>query len=200
MFRVFKVYSIAAVVMFIVSGCSSHSITAYKIYPKIKTVDYKDICRGKTLSVGKIFTAHGVMLEEMKYATQDYKEFSYTESEWANKPSREIDRALLRSIRGARIFDSVNGYRSHAKSDLRLETNVYSFMQYYSKDKKESYVDVSFSFSLVNQKTSKSIKSTVISTRVKCETADAEGGVIALNHALEIILEKTNIWLSSDCH
>lgn len=194
-----KIYIAVAIAIFF-SGCtSSPAVTAYKIYPTINRVDYKDICKGKTLQVGKVFTEHNLMLEEMKYATQDYKEFTYTESEWANKPSKAISSALLRSIRAAKIFDSVSGYRSHTRSDLRLETNIYSFMQYYSDNNKESYVEVSFSLSLVDVKKARAMKSTVITAHVKSKTLDAEGGVIALNNALETVLKKTNIWLSDSC-
>ena len=193
-----KIY-IAAVIVVLLSGCTLPAVTSYTIHPHIKPANYKDVCKGKTLSVGKVFTANSLMLEEMKYRTQHYKEFTYTESDWANKPSTEISRALLRSIRGSKIFDSVSGYRSYARSDLRLETNIYSFMQYYNKDNTESYVEVSFSLSLVDVKNAKAIKSTVISTKVKCATPNAKGGVVALNHALEIVLDKTNIWLSESC-
>ena len=194
-----KIY-IFLVALVLFSGCSSTpAVTAYKLYPQIKAPHYAKICKGESLRVGKVFTANTLQLVEMKYATPHYKELTYTESEWANKPAKEISRALLRSIRGSNIFDSVSGYRSHARSDLLLETNIYSFMQYYNEDFSKSYVDVSFSLSLVDVKNAKALKSTVISTRVKSETPDAEGGVVALHHALEDILDKTNIWLSESC-
>lgn len=193
-----KIYIAVAILVFL-SGCTSPAVTSYKIYPQIKPTKYKYVCKGKTLSVGKVLTAHNLMVGDMKYTTQHYKEFTYTESDWANTPSSEISRALLRSIRGAKIFDNVSGYRSYARSDLRLETNIYSFMQYYNKDNTKSYVDVIFSLSLVDVKNAKIIKSTLVSTRVKCETPNAESGVVALNHALEIVLDKINIWLSNSC-
>lgn len=194
-----KLY-IFVILVALFSGCSSSpAVTSYKLYPQIKEPHYAHICKGVSLKVGKVFTAHTLQLEEMKYATQHYKELTYTESQWANKPAIEISRALLRSIRGAKIFDSVSGYRSRARADLLLETNIYSFMQYYNEDLSKSYVDVSFSLSLVDVKNAKAIKSTVISTRVKSETPDAEGGVVALHHALEDILDKTNVWLSESC-
>lgn len=180
-------------------GCTSLPVTPYKIYPDMKPIYYNGICKGKTLSVGKVFSAHSLMLEEMKYIEQHYKEFSYSESKWANIPSESISRVLLHSIENADIFGSVSGYRSYARSDLRLETNIYNFMQYYNDKNSKSYIEISFSLSLVDVKSAKVVKSTVIKTRVKCTTPNAEGGVVALNKGLAEVLEKTNLWLSESC-
>ncbi len=187
--------------LFLFTGCSKilSPITSYTIDPSIHKSKYSSVCEKKTLRVGKVFTSQNLMLNQMKYSLNDYKQFAYTESKWANIPSKAINKALLRSIRDAKIFDSVSSYRSHTRDDLLLETNVYSFMQYYSKKEKKSYVDVTFSLSLVDIKKAKSLCSIVITKEIQSKTLDAEGGVIALNKALESVLEETNKWLSESC-
>ena len=188
-------------ILLLLTGCSTilPPITAYTIDPTMHESKDNLVCKGKTLRVGKVFTSQNLMLKQMKYASDDYKQFTYTESKWANTPNKAISSALLRSIRDAKIFDSVSSYRSHTRDDLLLETNVYSFMQYYSEEDKKSYVDVTFSFSLVDVKKAKSLRSIVIKRKVESKTLDAEGGVIALNKALESVLEETNKWLSESC-
>ncbi len=194
-----RVYLI--ITLLLLTGCSKtlSPITAYTIDPSMHESKYSSVCKGKTLRVGKVFTSQNLMLKQMKYASNDYKQFSYTESKWANIPSKAISRALLRSIRDAKIFDSVSSYRSHTRDDLLLETNVYNFMQYYSEKEKKSYVDVTFSLSLVDTQKAKTLHSVVIKREVESKTLDAEGGVIALNEALESVLEETNRWLSESC-
>ena len=194
-----RVYLVLALLLF--AGCSTTlpPITAYTIDPTMHESKSSTVCTGKTLRVGKVFTSQNLMLKQMKYASDDYKQFTYTESKWANTPNKAISSALLRSIRDAKIFDSVSSYRSHARDDLLLETNVYSFIQYYSEENKKSYVDVTFSLSLVDMKKAKALHSIVIKKTVESKTPDAEGGVIALNKALESVLEETNEWLSESC-
>ena len=189
-----------ALVLVLLTGCSAlPPITAYTINPAIHVSKYSSVCKGKTLRVGKVFTSQNLMLKQMKYAAEEHKQFTYTESQWANTPNKAISRALLRSIRDANIFDSVSSYRSHSRDDLLLETNVYSFMQYYSMKNKNSYVDVTFSLSLVDVQKAKTLHSIVIRKQIESKTLDAEGGVIALNKALESVLEDTNKWLSEAC-
>jgi ABC-type uncharacterized transport system auxiliary subunit len=174
-------------------------MTEYRIEPPLKESPALHSCGDKSITIGKVFTSSTLMTKQMRYAENNYKEFSYLESEWANSPSKSISKALLNSIREAKIFSSVNSYRSRARNDLLLEANIDSFMQYYDEKKSSSYVKVALSLSLVDVKNVKALESTYIEKIVQSDSLNAEGGVNALNSALSEVLVATNLWLSEVC-
>ncbi len=187
---------------FFLMGCSVSvpALTEYRIDPMIKKNKVtSNLCKDKTITIGQVFTSNSLMTNQMRYGLSGYKEYSYTESEWANAPSKSISIALLKSVRDAEIFKSVNSYRSRARNDLLLETHVDSFMQYYTGDNNSSYVKVVFSFALVRVKDVKALDSIVIEKELSVDTLNAEGGVKALNFALSEVLVETNLWLSEAC-
>ena len=183
-------------------GCSITipHVLEYRINPEIVTIDKpSNQCKNKTLKVSQVFTSNSLKTKSMQYAGDGYKVFEFTESEWGSTPNKAITDALLISVRKATSFATVSGYRSRTKTDFILETNVDSFMQYFSKDNNSSYVDVSLSFTLVDAKSGKPLSSKVVHEEIKTESADALGGVNALNRALSKALNSANIWLDSSC-
>ena len=189
-------------ILFFLAGCSISvpAVIEYRIDPVIKKNEVgSGLCKDKTITIGQVFTANSLMTNQMRYGLSDYKEYSYSESEWANAPSKAISSALLKSVRNAEIFKSVSSYRSRARSDLLLGTNVESFMQYYTLENKDSYVKVVFSLSLVSLKDVKALNSIVIEKELKTNALNAEAGVKSLNQALSEVLVETNLWLSTVC-
>ena len=72
-------------------------------------------------------------------------------------------------------------------------------MQYFEQENEKSYVEVVVTFNLLNTKNSKSLSHSTFSARVDTGSADAQGGVIALNLGLSKVLYETNIWLNGVC-
>ena len=183
-------------------GCSvtAPAVTEYRVDPLLNNeTDKLQLCRDKTITIGQVFTENSLITNQMKYVQSGYKEFSYTQSEWASSPNKAISRALLKSVRDSKVFASVSSYRSRARNELLLETNVDSFIQYYGEENNSSFVKVVFSLSLVDVKDVKAIDSIVIEKKIQSESLNAEGGVKALNTGLSEVLEETNIWLSEAC-
>jgi len=184
------------------TGCSVTTpyVTEYRIDPKVAVAEKKDsLCRDKTVKISQIFTSDLLMSKNMNYAGSGYDIHQYTESEWANTPSRAISAALIKSVREAAIFANVSSQRSRSRADLILETNVDTFMQYYTKDNSSSSVVVNFSFTLIDFKSGKVVASKMIQKEQKVDSVDAKGGVDALNNALSEVLYETNSWLKSSC-
>ena len=139
------------------------------------------------------------MSQKMRYVQGDYKEFSFTKSEWTQSPNASISDELLKSIRDTEIFKSVNSYKSRSKSNLILETNVEDFMQYFSEDSKTSYVNIELSVTLIDAMELSPISSTTFTKRVNVKSVNAKGGVEALNKALSELLVDVNNWLELEC-
>jgi cholesterol transport system auxiliary component len=185
-----------------ITGCSVTvpHVLEYRINPEIiKTETQASQCKDKTIKISQVFTSNSLMTKSMQYAGNRYKVFEFTQSEWASTPNKAITESLIKSVRNSSNFSMVSGYRSRTRTDLVLETNVDSFIQYFSNDDNSSYVDVSLSFTLVNARTGEPLSSKIIDKKLPTESADALGGVTALNTALSDVLNQVNIWLNGSC-
>jgi len=186
----------------IFSGCSvTHApIAEYRITPKLdKSTLNAKMCRDKSLKVAQVFSSSSLMSKKMKYAQDDYKEFSFSESEWAVSPNKVITKELVKSLRDTQLFSNVTSFKSRSRSDLILETSVEDFMQYFSTNNEKSYVNVVMSMTLIDAKSSKSIKTKTFIKRIDAKSINAYGGVTALNNAFEIVLTENREWLESVC-
>ena len=186
----------------IFTGCSvTHApIAEYRIAPEVKVAQHSaKSCKDKSLKVGQVFSASSLMSKKMKYAQDDYKEFSFSESEWAISPNKAITKAIVKSVRSSNIFSNVTSFKSRSDSDMILETSVEDFMQYFTKENKKSYVNVVMSMTLIDAKSSKSVATKTFTKRVDVKSINAYGGVDALNSAFGTILQEQNLWLESSC-
>lgn len=197
-----KIKMILIVIAFFFVACTvaKPHVTEYTIAPKIQKQEYTaKLCKEKSLKVGQIFSSNTLMSQKMKYIEQEYKEAAFTQSEWARTPSRAISDALVKSLRSSELFANTSSYKSRSKTDLLLETHLENFIQYFKDDNKKSYVQVTLTFNLLDVKESKSISHKTLNTQVETESIDADGGVVALNKALEKVLLDTNSWLNGVC-
>ena len=196
-----KITLIGILVVFL-TGCTvtKPHVLSYRIAPTVSEMKSNEgSCKANSLKVSQAFTSKGLMSKKMHYVETGYKEFTYTESGWSNPPNKAISKSLLASVRGSGLFLSVNSANSRSKSDLYLETTVEEFLQFYNMEDKTSYVEVKFSFTLVDLKNNKIVDSKVISQNITTESLNAEAGVVALNEALSQVLKQTNIWLHKAC-
>ncbi len=139
------------------------------------------------------------MSKKMKYVVGKYKEFAYNQSEWAENPNRAISDVIVKALESANIFQTAGSYKSFSRSDYTLESRVDLFSQYFSEDKKESFVKIAIVFSLIDNKTAKIIASKHISKERKIQKANAQSGVIALNELLGESLDEMIQWISGSC-
>ena len=82
---------------------------------------------------------------------------------------------------------------------MLLETNIEDFMQYFSKDEKNSFSNVVITLTLIDTQTNSVIATKTFRSKVDSQSADANGGVIALNRALSNVLNESGKWLGETC-
>ncbi|MBT5934498.1 ABC-type transport auxiliary lipoprotein family protein [Sulfurimonas sp.] len=188
--------------IFLFTGCTVTKplVFEYRIVPKVKITTYKStLCKKSSLKVRKVNSSSSLMSKKMKYAEDGYKEFSFSESAWAESPNKAISSQLVKSIKRTNIFSSVHGFKSYTKSKYILESNLEDFMQYFTDSDGKSYVIVSLDMALFDAETVKSLSSRNFTKRVEVMDLNAQGGVKALNLGLAVVLEETNKWLSEVC-
>jgi len=186
----------------IFTGCSvtNPPIAEYRISPQVKSTNYNtSSCKNKSLKISQVFTSSSLMSKKMKYAQDDYKEFSFSESEWAVSPSKAITKELVKSVRETELFSNVSSFKSRSRSDMILETSVEDFMQYFSDSSKKSHVNIVISMTLIDTKSSKSVQTKTFTKKVDVDSINAYGGVEALNSAFGTVLEEHSEWLASVC-
>ncbi len=196
-------YILLVVVLFIFSGCiveKKPAITEYRLSTKNITIQSNaNGCKDKTLKIAKAFSSASLRSLQMSYTQDDNKVFSYSKANWNESPNHSIHQKIFSNIRDSKLFKNVNLSTSKSRYDLVLEINIEDFLQHYSTDLKKSYADVRISLNLINSKKSNIIASEVFTAKVDVKTMDANGGVEALDSALENILSKNIEWLTGVC-
>ena len=192
---------IGLVLLILFSGCSTTHppVVTYKIDPQIKTNNKTTLkYPTSTLKVSETFVDHSLRGIKIKYIDANQREYSYNNSRYAQELNLAITNSIIKTIKDAKIFKNVVSYRSKAKAQLYLEVNLYEFMQYFSKDEKKSYVKVDIDLDLIDNKTLKIIKSKRFKKQKDTNSADAHGGIEALNETLAEIEKEIIIWLGND--
>jgi len=197
-----KRYCIALALLLGLSACSvtTPHIVEYSLKTVTKIEKTKDSqCKQKSLKLSQTFSANTLMNQAMRYTQGDSSEYTFSESKWSQSPNRALTQSLLESIRESDTFATVVGYRSRAKADYVLESELEEFMHYFDTQTQESYVRVRLALSLLESKSAKSLASVTFDEQVAVEELSASGGVKAYNQALTSLLEKSNNWLRKEC-
>ena len=189
---------ISLILFILFSGCSTTHppVVTYKVNPQIKTntkitIKYPTA----TLKVSKTFVDHSLRGVKIRYMDANQKEYSYNNSRYAQELNLAITNSIIKTLKDAKIFKNVVSYKSKAKAQLYLEVNLYEFMQYFDKDEKKSYVKIDIALDLIDNKTLKIIKSKRFKKQKDTNSADAYGGIEALNETLAKIEKEIIIWL-----
>jgi cholesterol transport system auxiliary component len=186
----------------IFSGCStiSPTISDYRIDTKTEKQNFSQQgCKHSSLKVAQAFSANSLMTLDMNYGQGEYKQFTFSQSKWAKSPNKAITSEIIRYIKSTTLFKNVQMAKSRTRNELLLEINIDDFMQYFSKDEKSSYVNISITLTLVDMKTSKVIDTHSFEIKHDVAMINAHGGVIALNGALKEMLQESGVWLSGVC-
>ncbi|QFR43689.1 ABC-type transport auxiliary lipoprotein family protein [Sulfurimonas xiamenensis] len=196
--------ALAIIMILFISGCTTikPAVTKYKLVStdnsKIFSADV-DGCKDKIIKISQAFSLSSLMHSDMKYTEFQNRVFSYSQAQWQESPNDFITLEILKSIRNSNLFKSVQSSKSRGENDFILESNIEEFMQFYSEDLKNSYVNMVISFTLIDSKTNTIIESKTFNSRVDVKTPNAQGGVEALNIALSEIIFKNIEWLNGVC-
>lgn len=184
------------------SACSLNKapMTEYTIHTNMQDGDLTSRgCADKSLKVSQAFSPNNLMSLKMNYAQGSYKQFAYSESQWADSPNRAITAEIIKLLRETDLFKSIQTDKSRSKNDFILETNIEDFMQYFTNDSNESYSSIVMSLSLLDSNTNTIVSTKTFNIKVQSDSLDANGGVEALNKALEDILTQVRNWLNEVC-
>lgn len=195
-------FILVIITIFLLAGCSTTKppITEYRITTdSLTTKSSADGCRDKSLKISQAFSSSSLMSLKMDYGHEKSKIYSYSQAQWNESPNYTVTMKLLNYIRASTLFKNTQTTRSRSSYDLILETNIEDFIQYYSDDLKDSFVNIVISLTLIEAKTSSVLATKTFTSKVKTDTADAFGGVKALNSALSDILTQNIEWLSGVC-
>ena len=177
--------------------------TKYKISTSTDLTQAKSskggMCKSKSLKVMQSFSSSMLMSSEMHYVVDSNKVYPYSAAQWAITPNRTISDEYYKMLRDLDIFASVGNSKSRTRSSWMLETRLEDFMQYYENDNRASYVKVSINVSLLDSLNSDVIATKVFKVKLPVNTLDANGGVLALNKALEDVLLQSASWFSEEC-
>jgi cholesterol transport system auxiliary component len=197
-----KKLTLSVLALFLLSGCTitNPPISAYRVFiPKNQSSLEESYCRDKSIKVALSFAKNSLMTEKMKYAKDHYSEYAFSESEWAQSPSKAITHEIFETLRASKLFKSVQNYKSRSKSQYILESSIEEFIQHFDTESKSSYAVVSLSFVLVEEKTSQVVDSIHLSKNIPVKSLNAKAGVEALSEGLAQILHEKNIWLAKAC-
>lgn len=183
-------------------GCSvkTPAVVEYRVNIEPKVMQFHSTtCSHDSLKVAQAFSPTSLMSSKMNYALSLYKQFSFTQSQWAESPNRAITDEVVRYIKASNIFKNVQSSQSRTLNRYLLEVHIEDFMQYFSEDEKHSFAHVRIFFTLIDTKVSQVISSKSFFSKVEAKTNDAQGGVVALNSALQEILSQSLTWLDRSC-
>ncbi|MDY0116297.1 MAG: ABC-type transport auxiliary lipoprotein family protein [Sulfurimonadaceae bacterium] len=193
-------YILAIVFVLGISGCSTTTPAVSEYRLKAKTQESKSMACKTTLKVHKVFTNAALSSRKIYYGEGQYKEFAYTQSQWSDALDRMLSDIITQSIIQREIYKSVASYKSQAKTDFVLEVNVEEFMQFYDELHTKSYAKVRLRATLLDTKNKKQKASQTFEAIYPVNTLNVEGGVIALDSALDELMQSMLVWLEGTCH
>jgi len=189
-------------IIFLFVGCSTTTpaVSEYRINVESTASTFTQTgCQEESLKVAQAFSPTSLMTHEMNYGQGSYKQYKFTQSQWAESPNRAISAEIVEHIKSTKLFKNVQISKSRSKNGLLLETNIEDFMQYFSEDEQESFVSVRISLTLIDVETSKVVATKTFKSKIEVDSIDADAGVKHLNIALENILKSSGEWLSEVC-
>jgi len=196
-------YILVIVSLFIFSGCiveKKPSITDYKLTTKLEQFSSSSNgCKDKILKISKAFSTPSLISLRMSYVQDENKVFSYSKSQWLTSPSKDIANKIYLSVKDSKLFKYVNLEISRSGSEYLMEIIIEDFMQYYDEKLDSSYANVKIDINIIDLKDSSIIATNEFSSKVDVKTLDAEGGVEALNIALNNVIKQNLEWLNGVC-
>jgi ABC-type uncharacterized transport system auxiliary subunit len=196
-----KIFTALFITLFFVSCATVQPhVEEYRIAPQVQLKQFKaQECRENSIKVGQTFSSNLLMSMDMNYGVGSYQLDTFNQSQWALSPNRAINMAISEMLRDTKLFKNVQIAKSRSKTDFYLESNIEDFMQYFSEDKKQSFVNVRISMSLIDRKTSQVLATKIFSKKLPTKELNAASGVIELNKALQDVLSQSALWFEGVC-
>ncbi|MDD2567595.1 MAG: ABC-type transport auxiliary lipoprotein family protein [Thiovulaceae bacterium] len=194
-------YILGWISVIVLAGCSvsTPAVSEYRLAPTSEVKQEKALACAHTLKVQNLLSSAALMTQRLYYGVGQYKQFAYTQAAWSDTPQKKIGDLYVALLREREIFQSVHSYRSNVLTDRTLEIVVDDFMQYYDEDYKNSHAKVGLTLTLIDTAAKKPLATKSFKARKQAPSLDAQGGVDALNEALQEVMEASALWLEGEC-
>lgn len=187
----------------LMGGCTLQKsvppVSTYRIVADVNEASYASTgCKEKTLRIALLEGSTLLRSRTIHYADDASMQYGYTKARWVESPSQQLRYLMERSTTQSGLFNGVIPYRSLAKNDLLLETNVNTFLQVIHEDG-SSDVHLAMDLALVDQFSRKVLATKQIKLSKETVSADVEGAIGAFNALVSEALDEANRWLNDEC-
>jgi cholesterol transport system auxiliary component len=185
-------------IIVLLTGCSAirpstHEYTILPSYTSMSEVANNSI--KATLKLSSTRSIASLSSTQFYYLKEASHIDAYLYSKWSDTPSSMIDRCVYSSLQNEHLFESLIPSTSNATADLILESDLNAFYHRFHNDaSSEGLIDITYR--LIDPKTKKIIASKRFILTEPSPSADAKGGVIALNNATQALSRQCLSWLT----
>lgn len=149
---------------------------------------------GPTLSVSAVRAAAGFNSADMIYVEHTHQLQAFARHRWADSPARMLEPLLVAAAEASGLFAGVAEPGSHARSDLRLDTELLRLQQRFHPDRSE--VELTLRASLIDSRSGRVVASQVFRVLEPAVEASPYGGVRAANRAVGLLAGELQAFLS----
>lgn len=145
-----------------------------------------------TLLISMPQAVAGYNTRQMAYTRKPYALSYFSRNEWIDTPGRMLEPILIGALEASGHFKSVIPSRVRIPADLRLDTEITLLVQDFSTQPSQGHFILDAR--LINLVSGQEITHQTLSAREPMSAENPYNGVIALNRALEHILEELVIF------
>lgn len=192
-----KSFATSILILFLTSGCSfqTQSIKTFTVLSTISGSTF-DSKIDKTLKIASPISPSSLSTKAIHYIRESNQAGNYLYSTWSDTPSSMIENTLFDQLQHNNLFKSIAPSVSLANSDYLLESNLLHF-EHTIKNDGNSVGIIDITYRLIDNNTKKMIGTKRFIAVTPATSADAYGGVKALNQSLDLINADVATWLHS---
>lgn len=139
------------------------------------------------------FQSVGLDSRQMAYAMRPFERTYYVTAQWADTPSRMIEPLLIQAMERSGMFNAVIDVASTVVADLRLEVDLLVLQQEFHTTPSRGRLVVRAQ--LTNLRDNRVMATRLFERSAPAPTENPYGGAVALNLALEAVLDDMVLWV-----
>jgi cholesterol transport system auxiliary component len=180
--RSFKIYTLFSLVV-VLSACSPIKLPETNDYQltAFSAKHYTTKSRAYTLQVTTPDAVAGYQTDQMMYMKKPFKLEAFAKNEWTSPPAEMLFPLLVQSLQKTGYFYAVTSSPYSEKADYRLDTQLLSLKQNFTK--RPSVLEFSAKVVLSNVESNHIVGSQMVSLEIPCPNDTPYGGVVAANQA-----------------
>lgn len=152
------------------------------------------VADGPTLAVSAVRAAAGFHGADMIYIEHAHQLQAFARHRWADSPARMVEPLLVAAAENSGLFRSVAEPGSHARSELRLDTELLRLQQQFHADRSE--VELALRAILIDNRNGRVLASQVFRVLEPAQEAGPYGGVRAANRAVDLLATELQAFMA----